>query len=105
MGLRNLYDRVERAATPALTSATHSADFVQIAATTASLNKFVRRRLAGAAGGLWHTLNLPTRTDVQKMRNQLGALDREVRLLTLELERRPGKEVESDGPRIAQSDD
>jgi hypothetical protein len=42
----------------------------------------------------WHLVNLPAGSDVARLRAQLGALDREVRRLTLQLEterRRPGR--------------
>jgi hypothetical protein len=53
----------------------------------------------GAARGLtaraWHLVNLPAGSDVSRLRSQVGALDREVRRLTvaLESERRRGEET------------
>jgi uncharacterized membrane protein YciS (DUF1049 family) len=35
---------------------------------------------------LWHLINLPAGTDVQRLRVQIGALDRQVRRLTLQLD-------------------
>jgi hypothetical protein len=50
------------------------------------------RRLAGSranaiAARLWHLMNLPAGSDLQRLRIQVGALDREVRRLSLQLDR------------------
>lgn len=86
-GPRDVYDRVERLAAPRAKDLTHSEEFAQTAAVVVGLNKAVRSRLNRVAAKAWHTLNLPAGTDVQRLRNQVGALDRQVRLMSLELER------------------
>jgi hypothetical protein len=46
----------------------------------------------------WHLLNLPAGSDVSRLRAQIGALDREVRRLTVQLEkerRRPDRSQEA----------
>ena len=50
------------------------------------------RRVAGnrvnaIAARVWHLMNLPAGTDLQRLRMQVGALDREVRRLSLQLDR------------------
>jgi hypothetical protein len=50
------------------------------------------RRLAGNRGNaiaarVWHLMNLPAGTDFRRLRMQVGALDREVRRLSLQLDR------------------
>jgi hypothetical protein len=39
----------------------------------------------GVSARVWHTVNLPAGTDVQRLRVQIGQLDREVRRLRLQL--------------------
>ncbi|QWC84596.1 hypothetical protein KLP28_13615 [Nocardioidaceae bacterium] len=95
-GPRDLYDKVEKAAGPRAREVTHSDQFAQAASVVAGLNHFVRGRVNRVAAKAWHTLNLPAGTDVQKLNNRLGALDRQVRLLTMELERERGKAPRKD---------
>ena len=40
----------------------------------------------GVAARVWHLVNLPAGTDVHRLRKQIGALDRDVRRLSLQLE-------------------
>jgi hypothetical protein len=86
-GWRRLYDGLERMVTPAVDQAVRSDELAQVAATVKNLSKGVRKRVDGLAARGWHAVNLPAGTDVQRLRRQVGALDREVRLLSLELER------------------
>jgi phage host-nuclease inhibitor protein Gam len=50
----------------------------------------MRRRVGdqvnGVAARFLHLFNLPARTDIQRLRRQVGALDREVRRLSAELD-------------------
>jgi hypothetical protein len=50
-----------------------------------------RSSARGLTARAWHLLNLPAGSDVSRLRAQIGALDREVRRLTVQLEkeRRP----------------
>ena len=86
-GPRDLYDKVEKVAGPRAREVTHSDEFAQAASVVAGLNQFVRSRINRVAAKAWHTVNLPAGTDVQRLNNRLGELDRQVRLLALELER------------------
>ena len=85
-GLRDLSNQIERLA-PLANRLTHSEEFAQTAALLTSMKKVVRTELANAAAGAWHAINLPAGTDVQHLKQQVGSLDREVRLLSLELQR------------------
>ena len=91
-GPRDLYNKVEKAAGPRAKEVTHSDQFAQAASAVAGLNHFVRSSVRRVAAKAWHTVNLPAGTDVQKLNNRLGALDRQVRLLTMELERSRDRE-------------
>lgn len=85
-GLRSLYNRFEQVASPLAIQVTRTEEFATLAALLAGVNKTVRTEVDKLQARVWHAVNLPAGTDVQRLRTQLGALDREVRLLTLELE-------------------
>lgn len=84
---RELYDRLEKAATPKANALTRSDEFAQLAELLTTANDLVRRTAGDLQARLWHAVNLPALSDHQRMLTQLGALDRQVRLLTLELDR------------------
>jgi hypothetical protein len=44
------------------------------------------RSVQGLTARAWHLVNLPAGSDVSRLRAQIGALDREVRRLTIQLE-------------------
>ena len=56
----------------------------------------VRRALGNGvnevAARVWHLVNLPAGTDIHRLRKQIGALDRDVRRLTLQLELEQAKQ-------------
>ncbi len=86
-GLRDLSSQVEKLATPLANELTHSEEFAQAAALLTSVKKVVRTELDKLAARAWHAVNLPAGTDVQRLKQTVGSLDREVRLLSLELQR------------------
>ena len=85
-GLRDLSSRVEKLAAPLAIDLTHSGEFAQAVAILASVQKTVRTEVDKLAARAWHAVNLPAGTDVQRLKQQVGSLDREVRLLSLELQ-------------------
>lgn len=85
-GLRDLSNQVEKLA-PLANEVTHSQEFAQAAALLTGVKKVVRTELNKVAARAWHAVNLPAGTDVQRLKQQVGSLDREVRLLSLELQR------------------
>jgi poly(hydroxyalkanoate) synthase III subunit E len=89
---RALYDRFEQVAGPIAIDVTHSSEYAQVVALTLGVQKSVRSGLNRLAAQAWHTVNLPAGTDVQRLRVQVGALNREIRLLTLELARQRAKD-------------
>lgn len=90
-GLRDLYNAFEQVATPIATGITSSEDFAKVAAIVTTVNKAVRAEANKLQARAWHAINLPAGTDVQSLKRQVGALDREVRLLALELEKARAK--------------
>lgn len=98
-GLRDLYNAFEQVATPIAQGVTESEEFAKFAAVFATVNKTVRAEANKLQARAWHAINLPAGTDLQGLKRQVGALDREVRLLALELERarQQAKEVNRRG--------
>jgi hypothetical protein len=100
---RQAFDAVERRVTP------HAEEFVrtETVAVGAALARravtLTRDTARGATTRLWHLIDLPAGTDVSRLRAQVGALDREVRRLTLQLENRQleTRQLESERPRTA----
>jgi hypothetical protein len=84
--LRQVYDAAERVAAPSLSAIVTNADTHTALAAVVRVRRFVGRRLEGITGGLWHVAGLPSRSDVRRLRTQIGQLDREVRRLSVQLE-------------------
>lgn len=87
---RRLYDDVERAVAPQVEGLVRSDGFAEATAFVTKAQSAVRDQIQGATTRVWHLFNLPTATDVQRLRGQMGALDREVRRLSLRLEQQAG---------------
>ena len=88
--LRRAYDAVERVVTPRAEALVRTSQFADASVLLARTQRLVRDQVNGISARLWHLVNLPTGTDVQRLRVQLGALDREVRRLALRLEQAEG---------------
>lgn len=86
-GIRDLYNRFERVAGPLAEQVVKTEEFAQSAALFTSVNKAIRTELDKLTARAWHAVNLPAGTDVQRLKQQVGSLDREMRLLSLELQR------------------
>jgi hypothetical protein len=84
--MRQAYDAFERAVAPPLEAIVRSTEYARAGALAARGQRFVIHRMNGVTRRLWHLANLPAGTDVQRLRIQIGQLDREVRRLTLQLE-------------------
>ncbi len=81
------YDAVERNVSPRVEELVHSDEFARMTAVIARSRRLAGNRVNAAAARLWHLLNLPAGSDVQRLRTQVGALDRQVRRLTMQLDR------------------
>jgi hypothetical protein len=91
---RQAYDAVDKAVTPRAEAFVRTPTFAQGAALVQRAQKLARDSARGLTARAWHLLNLPAGSDVGRLRAQIGALDREVRRLTLQLEseqRRAGR--------------
>jgi hypothetical protein len=82
---RRAYNAVEGNVSPRVEAVVHSDEFATVTAVIARTRRQAGGQVNTAAARLWHLMNLPARSDVQKLRTQVGALDREVRRLTLQL--------------------
>ena len=83
---RQAFDAVERRVTPRAEEVVRSEAFAVGAALTRRAVTVARGSARDLTARAWHLLNLPAGTDVSRLRAQVGALDREVRRLTLQLE-------------------
>jgi hypothetical protein len=84
---RRTYDAVEDMVAPQLESLLRTQQFSHTTAVMARARRVVADQANGVAARLWHLLNLPAGTDIQRLHIQVGTLDREVRRLNLELDR------------------
>jgi hypothetical protein len=84
---RELYGRFEARLGPVTTELTHSVEFAHAVTIFGETSIRLRRAASRLSARVWHAVNLPAGTDVQRLRTHLGSLDRDVRMLTLELER------------------
>ena len=85
-GWRQANDAAETNVAPRVEAVVHTNQFARTTAMTARVRRWVSNEVNGVAARLWHLINLPAGTDVQRLRVQIGALDRQVRRLTLQLD-------------------
>jgi len=92
---------IERELSPRADELVESSQFARAVGLITGANALARRQAAAGVGRVWHLLNLPTASDVARLRRQVGALDRELRSLTLQLERqaRQDRDDDSNHPR------
>ena len=103
---RRLYDTAERAVGPCLESVVRTEHFARGAALAGWAQATARAQATALSARVWHLVNLPAASDIDRLRTQIGALDREVRRLTFRLEqqahtngRTDGKETHGGGAR------
>jgi hypothetical protein len=83
---RQAFDAVERRVTPPAEQLVRTPGFAVGAALVSRAQSAARGAARGVTARAWHLLNLPAGSDVSRLRTQIGALDREVRRLTVQLE-------------------
>jgi hypothetical protein len=100
---RQAFDAVERRVTPHAEEFVRTESFAVGAALARRAVTLTRDTARGATTRFWHLIDQPAGTDVSRLRAQVGALDREVRRLTLQLENRQleTRQLESERPRTA----
>jgi hypothetical protein len=98
---RQAYDAAERRVTPHADRLVRTPSFAVGVAVLRRAQGLARSSAEGVTARAWHLLNLPAGSDVSRLRTQIGALDREVRRLTVQLElerRRPARSAAHPGP-------
>ena len=99
-GRRSLLARgwkaVERELSPRADELVETSQFARAVGLITGANSHARRQAAAGIGRVWHLLNLPTASDVARLRRQVGALDHELRSLTLQLERQAWQDRDDD---------
>ena len=83
---RQAFDAVDRAVTPHAESVVRTPAFDVGVTLLRRAQVLARDSARGLTARAWHLLNLPAGSDVSRLRAQIGALDREVRRLTVQLE-------------------
>jgi hypothetical protein len=83
---RQAFDSAERAVAPRAESLVRTTGFALGAALARRAQTLARGAARDVTARAWHLLNLPAGSDVTRLRAQIGALDREVRRLGLQLE-------------------
>ena len=83
---RRTYDSVETTVTPWVGAVVHTGQFASTTALVARMKRRVGDQVNGVAARVLHLFNLLARTDIQRLRRQVGAVDREVRRLSAELD-------------------
>jgi hypothetical protein len=89
---RQVFDAAERAVAPRAETFVRTSTFAVGTALVRRAHTVVTDSARGLTARAWHLVNLPAGSDVSRLRAQIGALDREVRRLSLQLEqqrRRP----------------
>ena len=84
---RQAFDAVEQAVAPRAEDLVRTPGFTTGVALLRRAQALSRDAVQGLTARAWHLVNLPAGTDVRRLHAQIGALDREVRRLTVQLER------------------
>jgi len=84
---RQAFDAVDRAVAPHAEGLVRTPGFATGVAVLRRAQVLARSSARGLTARAWHLLNLPAGSDVSRLRAQIGALDREVRRLTVQLEK------------------
>jgi hypothetical protein len=82
---RSAYDAVDRIVGPRLEALVRTGEFARTSALLARAPARMSKQVNDVTARVWHMANLPAGTDVQRLRVQIGQLDREVRRLRLQL--------------------
>ena len=96
---RQAFDAVEKRVTPPAEQLVRTPGFSVGVAVVSKARAAARGAASGVSARAWHLLNLPAGSDVSRLRSQVGALDREVRRLTVALENERHRDTDDDdGP-------
>ncbi len=83
---RQAFDAAERRVTPHAENLVRTPGFATGITLLRRAQNLARGTARDVSARAWHLVNLPAGTDLARLRAQIGALDREVRRLTVQLE-------------------
>ncbi len=83
---RKAFDSVDGVLAPRLEGFVQTSVFADAVSVGVKLEAGVRHRLERQTRRLWHAANLPAGSDVTRLREQVAALDRQLRQLTTAVE-------------------
>jgi hypothetical protein len=83
---RRAYDAVEHVVGPRADELVRTPGFALGVALARRASSLARSSARGLTTRAWHTVNLPAGSDIHRLRVQIGALDREVRRLSVALD-------------------
>ncbi len=83
---RRAFDAAERTITPRVEALVRTSEFSRSTAWGFGVRAAARTGVTDLSTRVWHALNLPAATDIQRLRSQVGAVDRDIRRLSLRLE-------------------
>jgi len=87
--LRKVFTVAERAVAARVEPLVQSGEFATAMSKYVAINRRVGRTLSNVTGGVLHLVNIPTTTDVARLHEHLNAVDRQLSILTRELETKP----------------
>lgn len=79
--LKQVFDAVDRTVTPQLEAITRSRGFADLLSVAVRVRHDVVRRARRASGWALHTVNLPTASDISRLRREVADTQRQVRAL------------------------
>jgi hypothetical protein len=80
------FDRLERVVGGPLERFVQTATFAKTGSTLLKIQSATRNNVERQLGSLWHLANLPTRTDLARLRGQVSKLDRDVQTMKYAVE-------------------
>jgi hypothetical protein len=85
---------VERELGPPLTRVAGSRTFARALGVTVKVTRSADRMVKNQFARVWHTFNLPAATDVRRLREMVGDLDREIQQVQRQLDAQEGGQVD-----------
>lgn len=102
---RKAFDSVDGVLAPRLEGFVQTSVFADAVSVGVKLEAGVRHRLERQTRRLWHAANLPAGSDVTRLREQVAALDRQLRQLTTAVESARKEHTNADTANTAKPSD
>jgi hypothetical protein len=83
---RQIYDGIERQLSPRTEALIGSQVFGTVLGFATRSKRTVRDRITRATASTWHLLNLPAGSDVSRILREIGAVNRQLRILQVQIE-------------------